>query len=149
MAQIESPSTLRLAVATALRRLRNATGLSLEGVANRAGLRKQSVHQLETADSGALLDTIAAIAAACGGEVAVIETTRDEVALRRVVGQLAHLPPADAAELGALLDIWLTLPPVERELMRHTGEVRARVLGGATTTAPPDNVLRLPAPQRR
>ena len=73
-----SDSRLRLILAKNLRRLRSKTGLSQEGLADKAGLHRTFVGAVERAERNISIDNIAKLAKALGVTAAALLAEGDQ-----------------------------------------------------------------------
>ena len=128
---------LRDRFARLLHELRAEAALSLAQVAKKTGLSRTAISELERGKYGKALDTMEAVAIACGAQLHILALRREDRDLRTVLDACDHLPPDGVAALARLALSLERLPPMERDLLAWTAEVRVDALSGAAPRAVP------------
>lgn len=121
--EMPSPS-LRTAASQGLARLRASRDLSLAQLADRMGVTKAVVHQLERGHTGETLDRIDSFVAACKGVARLVIYEQQDAERAEVLDLVETLDLGTLHPLLRILRLWGELTPAERDLLALTAEVR-------------------------
>ena len=131
----QMPMSLRAAAAQGLSRLRAQRELSLAQLAERMGVTKAAVHQLERGQTGETLDRIDSFVSACKGVARLVIYEQQDAERAELLDVLDSLELSTLDSLIRILRVWPMLSPAERDLLALTAEVRTGQ-GAAGQAAP-------------